>query len=222
MKFSERIRNTADSIWEKSHQHPFVQGIGDGTLDIEAFKFYMCQDYKYLIEYSKVIARGAVIAKDLDTMSGFAKLLDETLNFEMDLHRQYAARLGISREELEATVPGPVTLAYSSNMLAEAQKGSLAALIAAILPCAWSYYEIGLELAKKPGALAHEQYGEWVKMYSSDEFGSIGKWLIEKLDELAEGCSEAELTELETIFLNTSRYEYMFWDTAYKREGWPV
>lgn len=59
-------------------------------------------------------------------------------------------------------------------------------------------------------------------MYSSDEFGSIGKWLIEKLDELAEGCSEAELDHLEAIFLNTSRYEYMFWDMAYKREGWPV
>ncbi|MCT1901370.1 thiaminase II [Oceanobacillus sojae] len=222
MKFSERIRKTADPVWEKSHQHPFVQGIGNGTLDIEAFKFYMCQDYKYLIEYSKVIAMGTVLAKDLDTMSGFAKSLDETLNFEMNLHRQYAERLGISRKELEATVPGPVTLAYSSNMLAEAQKGSLASLIAAILPCAWSYYEIGLELAKKPGALEHEQYGEWVKMYSSDEFGSIGKWLVEKLDELAEGCTETELNDLEAIFLNTSRYEYMFWDMAYKREGWPV
>ncbi|MFD1064673.1 thiaminase II [Oceanobacillus locisalsi] len=222
MTFTERIRQSADSIWEKSHQHPFVQGIGNGTLDIEAFKFYMCQDYKYLIEYSKVIAMGTVLAKDLDTMSGFAKSLDETLNFEMDLHRQYAERLGISKEALEATVPGPVTLAYSSNMLAEAQKGSLASLIAAILPCAWSYYEIGLELAKKPGALEHEQYGEWVKMYSSDEFGSIGKWLIEKLDELAKGCTEAELDDLEAIFLNTSRYEYMFWDMAYNRESWPV
>lgn len=43
MKFTERIRKSADSIWEKSHQHPFVQGIGNGTLDIESFKFYMCR-----------------------------------------------------------------------------------------------------------------------------------------------------------------------------------
>ncbi|QQK78909.1 thiaminase II [Salicibibacter cibi] len=222
MTFSKRIRKTADPIWKASHEHPFVQGIGHGTLDIESFKFFMCQDYKYLIEYSRVMAMGTVLAPDLKTMSGFAKALDETLNMEMDLHRSYAERLGISREDLEETVPGPITLAYSGYMMAEAQKGSIAELIAAILPCAWSYYEIGLELAKIPGATEHERYGEWVRMYASDEFGEIGEWLIGKLDELAKGKTKEELDRLEAIFLNTSRYEYMFWDMAYKREGWPV
>ncbi|AXF56975.1 thiaminase II [Salicibibacter kimchii] len=222
MTFSKHIRKSADPIWKASHEHPFVQGIGNGSLDVEAFKYFMCQDYKYLIEYSRVIAMGSVLATDLKTMAGFAKVLDDTLNMEMDLHRSYAERLGISREKLEATTPGPVTLAYSSYMMAEAQKGSVAELIAAILPCAWSYYEIGLELAKIPGATEHEQYGEWVRMYASDEFGDIGNWLITKLDELAEGKTEGELDRLEEIFLNTSRFEYMFWDMAYKREGWPV
>ncbi|PAF08879.1 thiaminase II [Shouchella clausii] len=222
MKFSERIRKNADPIWQASHNHPFVQGIGHGTLELEAFQYYMCQDYKYLIEYSRVIALGTVLAPDLETMSGFAKALDETLNSEMELHRAYAKRLGITREQLEQTVPGPVTLAYSSAMMAEAQKGSLAELIAAILPCAWSYYEIGTALAKIPGATEHEAYGEWVKMYSSPEFGAIADWLIAKLDELAAEKSEAELDRIETIFMNTSRYEYMFWDMAYKQENWPI
>ncbi|MBB6450124.1 thiaminase/transcriptional activator TenA [Geomicrobium halophilum] len=221
MTFTQRIRKNADAIWKASHKHPFVQGIGYGTLDLESFKYFMRQDYKYLIEYSRVMAMGTVLAPDLDTMSGFAKALDETLNTEMELHRSYAERLGISREELEATIPGPVTLAYSSYMMAEAQKGALAELIAAILPCAWSYYEIGLQLAKIPGATEHEQYGEWVRMYASDEFGEIAEWLISKLDELAEGKTEEELEQLEAIFLNTSRYEYMFWDMAYQQERWP-
>ncbi|WP_054706173.1 thiaminase II [Bacillus sp. JCM 19041] len=222
MTFTKRIRASADSIWKASHAHPFVQELGRGTLDIEAFKYYMCQDYKYLIDYSRVMALGSVLAPDLETMSGFAAALDETLNTEMELHRNYAARLGITREELEATVPGPVTLAYSSAMLAEAQKGSLAELIAAILPCAWSYYEIGKALAEIPGAIEHEQYGEWVKMYSSEEFGEIAEWLITTLDKLADGKTAQELNRIEAIFLNTSRYEYMFWDMAYKQEGWPV
>ncbi|MED4126616.1 MULTISPECIES: thiaminase II [Shouchella] len=222
MSFTQRIRLRADAVWKASHDHPFVQGIGNGTLPKESFKYYMKQDYKYLIEYSKVMAMGAVLAPDLKTMSGFAAALDETLNTEMELHRTYAERLGVSREELEATVPGPVTLAYSSAMLAEAQKGSLAELIAAILPCAWSYYEIGKALATLPGALDHEYYGEWVRMYSSEDFGSIADWLIDTLDQLAESKSEEELERLEEIFLNTSRYEYMFWDMAYKQESWPV
>ncbi|UTR05816.1 thiaminase II [Alkalihalobacillus sp. LMS6] len=222
MSFTQRIRKHADAVWTASHNHPFVQGIGHGTLPKEAFQHWLKQDYKYLIEYAKVMAMGTVLAPDLKTMSGFATALDETLNTEMELHRSYAERLGVSREELEATVPGPVTLAYSSAMLAEAQKGSLAELIASILPCAWSYYEIGLELAKIPGALDHEYYGEWVRMYSSDEFGQIADWLIETLDALAESKSEEELNRLEAIFMNTSRYEYMFWEMGYKQESWPV
>lgn len=222
MSFTKRIRERADTIWKASHEHPFVQGIGDGTLSIESFKYYMRQDYKYLIDYSRVMALGSVLAPDLETMSGFAKALDETLNTEMELHRAYAKRLGISRQELEETVPGPVTLAYSSAMLAEAQKGSLAELIASILPCAWSYYEIGTELAKIPGATEHDYYGEWVKMYSAEEFGAIAEWLIKTLDQLAESKSEEELNRIEAIFLNTSRYEYMFWDMAYHQQSWPV
>lgn len=59
-------------------------------------------------------------------------------------------------------------------------------------------------------------------MYASDEGEITDSWLITKLDELAEGKTEAEMDRLEAIFLNTSRYEYMFWDMAYKRKGWPV
>ncbi|WP_059102705.1 thiaminase II [Shouchella shacheensis] len=222
MTFSKRLRETADEIWAQSHKHPFVQGIGDGSLDIESFKFFMKQDYVYLIDYARVFAVGSLKATRLETMAAFAKHLDATLNVEMGLHRSYAARLGITREELEATKPAPTTLAYSSYMLAIGQRGSLAELIAAVLPCAWSYYEIGKELAKRPGATEEETYGEWISMYASDEFGEIAQWLIDLLDELATGRSEEELQELEKIFLNTSRFEYMFWEMSYQQATWPL
>ncbi|GAJ98248.1 thiaminase II [Geomicrobium sp. JCM 19055] len=222
MSFSKRIRQTADSIWQASHQHPFVQGIGDGSLDLESFKYYMKQDYVYLIDYSKVMAKAVVLAPDLKTMTLFSHALHETLAIEMDLHRAYAKRLGISEEELESTTAGPITIAYSGAMLAEAEKGSLAELIVAILPCAWSYYEIGTALAKIPGSTEHEFYGEWVQMYSSEQFGEIATHLINLLDELTQYKSEKELDKLEQIFLNTSRYEYLFWDMSYKQEGWPI
>ncbi len=59
-------------------------------------------------------------------------------------------------------------------------------------------------------------------MYASKEFGAIAEWLIETLDGLAESKSEEELNRIEQIFLNTSRYEYMFWDMAYHQQSWPV
>lgn len=220
MSFTQELRKKADQIWKANHEHPFVQEIGSGTLDLEAFKYYMKQDYLYLIEYSRVFALGAVKAPDLDTMAIFSTYLQSTLNHEMSLHRSYAKRLGISTEELEQAEPAPTTISYSSYMISEAQKGSLAHLIAVILPCAWSYSEIGKKLSKIPGALEHTEYGEWIQMYQDEEFAAIADWLCSKLDQLARSLDEAERTRIETIFLTSSRFEYLFWEMAYQQSSW--
>ncbi|GAB1805164.1 thiaminase II [Priestia megaterium] len=221
MKFSERLYEKLQPIWRQNHNHPFVQGMGDGTLEKEKFRFYMIQDYLYLIDYAKLFAIGAMKATDLQTMGKFAALLDSTLNEEMSLHREYAKKFEISEKELEKAQPSPTTLAYTHYMLHVGQSGTLAELVAALLPCMWSYWEIGKELSEKPGA-NNEFYREWIEMYSSEEFGELATWCINLFDSLTEEKSEAELEKLEEIFLNTTRFEYMFWDMAYNEAMWPI
>src|SRR4051812_30403655 len=210
MKFSQTLYEKVREVWDKTHRHPFVVGLGTGELPVESFIRYMKQDYVFLIDYAKLFAFGAVKARDIETMGYFARLLDETLHGEMDLHRQYAQRFGITNEQLEETTPTPINLAYTRYMLNVAQNGSLEELIAALLPCMWSYWEISKMIAVNyPSAIEHLLYGEWVKMYSSSEFGSLATWLIDLLDRLAEGKPERELAILEEHFLTTSRFEYM-------------
>lgn len=221
MTFSERLYENVKTIWKKNHDHSFVQGIGDGTLDRDKFRFFMIQDYLYLIEYSKLFAIGATKAKDVKMMGEFAKLLDSTLNTEMELHRQYAKEFNISEQELESAESAPTTLAYTHYMLQVGNNGGLAELVASLLPCMWSYAEIGKTLDDVPGA-RDGTYGEWIKMYASVEFHELTDWTINLLDELAEGKPERELKNLEEIFLNTTRFEYMFWDMAYNKEMWPM
>lgn len=223
MKFSERLFQQVTDIWTKTHQHPFVVGLGTGELPVESFIRYMKQDYVFLIDYAKLFAFGTIKARDIDTMAAFAKLLDETLHGEMDLHRQYAERFGITIKDLEQTKPTPINLAYTRYMLNVAQNGSLEELVSALLPCMWSYWEISKMLADKyQDASEHSLYGEWIRMYSSEEFASLAMWLIQLLDDLAEGKPERELAILEDHFLTTSRFEYMFWDMVYEGGEWPV
>lgn len=222
-KFSDRLYENIQPIWEKTHNHPFVQELGKGTLDKEKFVHYMKQDYVYLIDYSKLFALGAAKSHDLRTMSIFAQTLHETLHFEMELHRKYAAEFGISREELEETKPTPVNLAYTRYMLHTAHSGSLAELVAVLLPCAWDYWEIGKLLRKQYGAtLDSNPYRQWVETYDSETFGNGAKWLIQLMDELAEGLPERELAILENHFQLSSKYEYLFWDMNYYKEDWKI
>ncbi|WP_107841914.1 thiaminase II [Metasolibacillus meyeri] len=222
MTFSNRLFKKVEPVWNSYLEHPFVKGIGEGSLDKEKFIHYMKQDYVYLIEYARIFAIGSAKANDLKTMTIFANLLHGTMNFEMDLHRAYAARFGISNEDLENTEPSATMTAYTSYMLNQAQIGGVENTIAAVLACAWSYNWIGKKLAEWPGALEHEFYGDWVKTYSSDEFTKIAEDCIGLINDIAKGKQEDELKKLEEIFVKTSYFEYMFWDMAENISMWPV
>ena len=220
-RFTERLRQKADGIWEAQHQHPFVRGIGDGTLSLERFKFWLRQDYVFLIEYARLLALAAVRSPDLETMVRFATLLKETVETEMNLHRAYAAEFGISREELEQELPAPTTRGYTDFLLRVAATGDFAELAAALLPCMWAFSEIGQRLAAPP-APRDRRYAKWIAMYNSREFADLAQWCCDLLDGLAAGLPERDLRKLEAAFLTSSRYEWQFWEMAWKMERWPI
>lgn len=220
--FTGRLWKRVEPIWQSYLEHPFVKGLGEGWLDQEKFKHWLKQDYVYLIEYSRLFALGSAKAHDLKTMTTFAKLLHGTLDMEMDLHRQYASKFGITAEELEVTEAGATTTAYTSYMLNVSQRGGIDNVVASVLACAWSYNFIGKELATWSGALGHEFYGHWVKMYASDEFTELAEDCKNLMNEIASGKPERDLEELEEIVVKTSLFEYMFWDMAENKEEWPI
>lgn len=220
--FTERLFYRVEPIWQSYLEHPFVKGIGDGTLDKEKFKHWLRQDYVYLIDYTRLFALGVTKARDLKTMTLFGTLVHETLHTEMQLHRNYAAKFGISEQQLEETAPASTTTGYTSYMLDHAQRGDIAHVIAAVLTCTWSYNYIGRALNQRESASEHPFYGEWIQTYSDDAFTELSDELIKMMDHIAEGKSEAELQALEDIVVRTSYYEYMFWDMAERQEMWPV
>ena len=93
---SERLRQAAAPIWEKCLHHPFVTAIGDGTLPVEKFQYFMLQDYLYLFDYARVFALGVVKARDPKLMRTFAENVNAILGGEMNIHRAYMERLGIT------------------------------------------------------------------------------------------------------------------------------
>ena len=220
-QFTDELRQSAAPIWEADLRHPFVRGIADGTLPPDKFKFYLIQDYLFLLDYSRVFAYGVIKAPDEATMALFSQLLNETLNTEMDLHRGYCEKFGISAAEMERAPVAPTTHAYTRHVLNVAQSGTLAELIAGVLPCQWGYAEIGTTLAEQGGS-PEPLYQEWIEMYASDEFLALGKWLRSLLNELTAESSSAEKERLKRHFLFSSRYEYLFWEMAWTQEAWQI
>ena len=213
---SSRLHEAAAPIWQACLDHPFVTGIGDGSLPVEKFRHFMLQDYLYLFDYARVFALGVVKARDPELMRTFAQNVDAILGGEMKIHRAYMKRLGITEEQVFRVKPALDNLSYTNYMLAVANAGSPMEIVAAILACSWSYAEIGQALAARPGAAEHPFYGEWIRGYASEEYAATNHALIQLMDRLAADATEEQLAYLTDIFVNCSRYELGFWDMSWE------
>lgn len=212
---STRLHDAAAPVWEACLRHPFVTGIGDGTLDMEKFRYFMLQDYLYLFDYARVFALGVVKARDPELMRVFAANVDAILGGEMKIHCAYMKRLDITEEQVFSIKPALANLSYTNYMLSVAQTGGPMEIVASILACSWSYAEIGQALAAIPGAAEHPFYGEWIRGYASEEYAATNQALIELMDSLAADAGEEQLAYLTDVFVNCSRYELGFWDMAW-------
>ena len=214
MSFAVELREAAAPVWERHVAHPFVAGIGDGTLPEDKFRFYVRQDYLFLIDYGRLLALAAARAPRLAWMRRFSGLAQSVLETEMDLHRQFAARWGVTTEQLESERTAPATDAYCDFLLRTAALGDFAALVAALLPCMWSYAEIGQRLAAA-GLPDHEGYAEWITLYASDEFAQLADWCRELTDAAAAEVAGPGRLRMHAAFRASSEHELAFYDSAW-------
>lgn len=222
MQFTDRVWPKVKPLWDSYLDHPFVKGMGDGSLPLEKFKHWLTQDYVYLVEYARLFAIGTGKATSLEMMQAYAKGLDGVLFVEMNLHREYCASFGLSEADLLATEPSAVNLAYTSYMLSQAQAGGVENVSAALLACSWSYSYIGRALAEISGALEGDKYGSWIQMYAGDEFTQLNDDAMALMNQIAEGKAGYELDKLEDIVLKTGYFEYLFWDMCWNQSTWPA
>ncbi|MCC6178726.1 MAG: thiaminase II [Chloroflexi bacterium] len=219
-RFTDRLRRLAGHAWEGQHEHPFVRGIGAGTLDLERFAYWVRQDYLYLIEYCRLFALGAARAPDMETLARFADLLQATARTEMDLHRTYAARFGIRLADLEREVMAPTTRAYTDFLLRVAAMGDFAELAAALLPCTWGFSEIGQRLGQESRP-ADDRYADWVTMYADPDFAALADWCRDLVDRLGDEAGPSVRARMERAFVTSVQYEWRFWEMAWTLERWP-
>ncbi len=222
MTFSEHLRHLAAPIWLAQLHHPFVKGLGNGTLSRQKFRYYILQDARYLEELAKVFAAGAEKAEDADTAIRFAQLVEETIVVERGLHESYGKQWKLTAEDMRSTVLSPTNYAYCRHMRSVAQSGTLGEITVVALPCAWVYCEVGQHLLRKGPVKASHPYYKWLELYGSPDFARVAKWMRSLVNKCAKSAGKAEKARMEEAFLISSRYEWMFWDMAWREERWPI
>jgi thiaminase/transcriptional activator TenA len=219
--FSLQLRESVRDLWQQLLEHPFVNGIAEGTLSLPALMCWVRQDYRFLIEYCRLLARGAARAPDWDTLVRFTELLNSTAHTEMEMHRAYAREFGIDQAALEREPLDPVNRAYTDFLLRVAATADFAELAAALLPCMWGYADIGRSLTGTPPP-ADERMRRWIDMYADPAFAELSDWCCALVDDLADDAGPATRARMREAFAVSTQYEIAFLDMAWAARADPL
>ncbi|KAK5118046.1 hypothetical protein LTR62_004092 [Meristemomyces frigidus] len=175
-------RNDVQSAWHQYTHHDFVNRMGDGTLPPETYKYYMIQDYLYLIQFARANALAGYKAKKLDDIAGAAQIVLH-IRREIDLHIKECNDLGLAQSDIEQYEESQACTAYTRYVLDIGQSEDWLALQISMLPCLLGYGIIarrlhGMQSTHPP--TKPNRYLTWINNYVGEDYSAA----VEK------GCGE--------------------------------
>ncbi|AKO91874.1 thiaminase II [Priestia filamentosa] len=221
MSFSQELRRLAAPVYEAIFNHPFVKGIGEGNVPKDALIHYVCQDFEYLTSFCRVYGVAISRCENREQMELFNEQINFVLHSEVHPHHNFCDVAGVKYEDLQAKPLAPGAHHYINHMTTVAQTGSLGEIIAVLLPCPWTYLEIGQKLIEQHDPTEDHPFYEWIMFYGKKEMDSVTHKLCALLDQWAEGASEREKEKMKDHFIKSCELEYLFWDMAYQKQQWP-
>jgi thiaminase/transcriptional activator TenA len=211
---SATLKELGRSTWETAVTHPMVGEIGTGVLPHRTFRFYFEQNVCYLEDYARAIALVLAKAPDRDALGILSRFLEQIVANEIPANLDFLDRLGGVPHANPMAAMTPTTYAYTRHILQICEHEHAAAGLAAILPCQWSYGEIGLRLATSMPDDAI--YAAWVAMFSEPGYDDLVAASTGLLDRLTDDAGPDELALLSVVFNRSTSYEVAFWDMAYR------
>ncbi|WGD36453.1 TenA family protein [Lysinibacter sp. HNR] len=225
-RFTDRLWESTADLRGEIDSLEFLQRLGDGTLALDDFYFYMHQDAIYLAGYSRALALLAAKAPDPHTAAFWAQSSHDAAVVEASLHEDILATNNAAEARVDKhTEASPTCLGYVSYLIATAATAPYAVGCAAVLPCFWLYADVSSRLAASAAdVLARDPehpFAQWVAAYDGEEFQSSVRRAREVVDGVYTRASEEETAAMFEAHRIATRYELLFWDTALNRQPWP-
>ena len=209
----DRLKESCAKDWRSYTEHEFVRQLGTGTLPEAAFRYYLIQDYLFLIQFARAYALAVYKSETLGDMRQAAGGMSAILDIEMGLHVEFCRGWGLSEERMTAAAEDAACMAYTRYVLERGMAGDLLDLHAALSPCIVGYAEIGSALAASAGdALRDNPYAAWIEMYAGNEYQEVAEAEKAFLDDLmSRRGGDGRFDSLADTFRKATRLEADFW-----------
>lgn len=206
-------------MWERVVTHPFVIELGQGALPPEIFNMYFDQDYLFLKDWAILLSLATAKAPDFDAARQLVGFLHLGLGGEESLFQQAFRERGRSRQDVADLEYLPTTLNYSGYLRKIAYEGSFIEIVTTLLAVEWPYLDWAQRLESAGQRPANHYYQTWIDIHTSQGMQDFVAWLRQTVDDAK--IAPQEQSHLQRIFRDVLRYEFLFFEMAYRGEQWP-
>jgi thiaminase (transcriptional activator TenA) len=228
--FADALKQYSIETWQKILNHRFIIELSKDVLSVNKFLFYLEQDHYFLEEFSKYLQSAKEKTANDKMKEWLDSLYMSTVNFEMEIQRQMLSSLEPSLSASTSSpssntissvatkhniVPCKTTLNYTSYLKYVSSSCTFSEIISVMAPCPWIYLEIAQQLSKFHH-IKNEVYSNWVQFYSSKESCKQVDEIKQILNMLGQNENEKSKDMMKNHFANACKYEYLFWEMAYK------
>jgi len=215
MKWTDKTWTQIEPIYQKILNMPFIEELQAGTLPLEKFQFYMGQDSFYLENFARSLALIGAKAHCVSHALDFIRFAEGAIVVEKALHDSYFKEFGLNqRGNIEPTTHHYINFLKSTSALDQVEVA-----MAAVLPCFWIYQEVGDSIYKNQLS-GENPYEKWIDTYAGKEFKELVIKAKNICDSVAENCTTQQQERMTQAFVEASKLEFMFWDSAYQLKTW--
>ena len=217
MRLSVLLFNSVQDLWDQAAQKPFVVEMAKGTLNERRYRYYMIQDYLYLLDYVRILERMQESTDDCALKDFISFAIDQTRGETLRVHVPNMRKLGITDDDIARCPKDPVIVEYVEYMLGCLRKDGVLAGLTAQLQCSWVYAYIAQRVLEAHGdKLPASPYKGWFDAYTCTEYLQANQRWIDILDKKAALVRGDELQRLCEIFRTCAEHENRLWDTLYR------
>ncbi|KAM4116552.1 hypothetical protein ACB094_02G059400 [Castanea mollissima] len=202
-------------IYSGATKHPFILSIRDGTVDLEAFKTWLGQDYIFVRAFAPFVASVLIKAwKESDDSSDMEVILSgmASLNDEIAWFKSEAAKWSV---QLSEVVPQKANQDYC-RFLESLMSPDVEYTVA--ITAFWAIeavYQASFALCLEDGSKTPAELTETCRRWGNDGFGQYCNSLQKIANRRLGKTPDDVLTKAEVTLLRVLEHEVEFWNMSH-------
>lgn len=230
-RFTDWLRDRAESEWTGAVEHPFTRELGAGTLSENAFADYLVQDYAFVDALVGTFGFAIGQAPDMAAKQPLVEFLDTVTDDENDYFERSFDALDVPESQWTDPELTETTASFVDLLGRAAREGGYAETLAVLVPAEWIYERWATAAAEQhadPDAESEPPnagvdlpfyYDEWIDLHAVPSFVEFVSWLRGQLDRHGPELSDRRQARVERLFRRTVDLEIAFFETAYRTTG---